>query len=165
MLWTDGKEKNGTKSWFLKPHHTISKEGLRSNLETHPRWILGDLQESLKRVSVRDVMLLLLLFSCLVVSHSLWPHGLHSARVLCPWDFPGKNTGVGSHILLQGIFLTQGLNQRFLCLLHRQVDSVLAEQPWNKSRMTCNRNSQRLNKESLGIKSLIEGEEKKKKQP
>ena len=30
-------KKNGTKSWFLKPHHTVSKEGLRSNLETHPR--------------------------------------------------------------------------------------------------------------------------------
>jgi len=27
------------------------------------------------------------------------------------WDFPGKNIGVGSHSLLQGIFLTQGLNQ------------------------------------------------------
>ena len=29
---------------------------------------------------------------------------------LCPWDSPGKNTGVGSHALLQGIFQTQGLN-------------------------------------------------------
>ena len=33
--------------------------------------------------------------------------------LLCPWDSPGKNTGVGCHALLQGIFLTQGLN---LCL-------------------------------------------------
>ena len=33
------------------------------------------------------------------------------SQVLCPWDFPGKNTGVGCHSLLQGIFLTQGLNQ------------------------------------------------------
>ena len=32
------------------------------------------------------------------------------ARLLCPWDFPGRNTGVGCHFLLQGIFLTQGLN-------------------------------------------------------
>ena len=31
-------------------------------------------------------------------------------RLLCPWDFPGKNTGVGCHFLLQGIFLTQGSN-------------------------------------------------------
>ena len=31
-------------------------------------------------------------------------------RLLCPWDFPDKNTGVGCHFLLQGIFLTQGSN-------------------------------------------------------
>ena len=37
---------------------------------------------------------------------------------LCPLDFPGKNTGVGSHFLYQGIFLNQGLN---LCLLHRRL--------------------------------------------
>ena len=36
-------------------------------------------------------------------------------RFLCPWDSPGKNTGVGCHALLQGIFLTQELN---LGLLH-----------------------------------------------
>ena len=39
---------------------------------------------------------------------ALWPHGLY--RLLCPWDSPGKNTGVGCHSLLQGISLTQGLN-------------------------------------------------------
>ena len=33
---------------------------------------------------------------------------LYSTRLLCPWDFPGKNTGVGCHFLLQGIFPTQG---------------------------------------------------------
>ena len=32
------------------------------------------------------------------------------ARLLCPWNLPGKNIGVGSHSLLQGIFLTRGLN-------------------------------------------------------
>ena len=39
----------------------------------------------------------------------------------CPWDFPGRNIGMGSHFLLQGIFPTQGLN---LCLLHWQADSL-----------------------------------------
>ena len=39
----------------------------------------------------------------------------------CPWDSPGKNTGVGCHVFLQGIFPTQGSN---LCLLHWQVDSL-----------------------------------------
>ena len=37
----------------------------------------------------------------------------------CPWGFPGKNTGVGSHFLLQGIFPEQG---SYLRLLHWQVD-------------------------------------------
>ena len=31
-------------------------------------------------------------------------------QALCPWDFPGKNTGIGCHFFLQGIFLTQGSN-------------------------------------------------------
>ena len=46
------------------------------------------------------------------------------ARLLCPWDSPGKNTGVGCRFLLQGIFLSQGLNQNFLHLLHWQADSL-----------------------------------------
>ena len=32
------------------------------------------------------------------------------ARLLCPWDSPSRNTGVGCHFLLQGIFPTQGSN-------------------------------------------------------
>ena len=51
---------------------------------------------------------------CSVVSNSLRPHELWPSRLLCPWDFPGKNTGVGCHFLLQGIFLTQGLNSGLL---------------------------------------------------
>ena len=44
---------------------------------------------------------------------------------LCPWDSPGKNTGVGCHVLLQGIFPTQGWNQRLLTFnLHWQVGSL-----------------------------------------
>ena len=35
-------------------------------------------------------------------------------RLLCPWNFPGKNTGVGCHFLLQGIFPTQGSNPGLL---------------------------------------------------
>ena len=45
-----------------------------------------------------------------VVSNSLRPRGLQPTRLLCPWDAPGKNTGVGCHSLLQGIFPTQGSN-------------------------------------------------------
>ena len=42
-----------------------------------------------------------------VVSDSLWPHGLQPARLLCPWDTPGKNIEVSCRFLLQGIFPTQ----------------------------------------------------------
>ena len=44
-------------------------------------------------------------------------HGLQPARLLCPWDFPGKNAGVGCHFLIQGIFLTWGSNLHLLHLL------------------------------------------------
>ena len=52
-----------------------------------------------------------------VISDSLWPY----ARLLCPWDSPGKNTGVGCHFLLQGIFPTQGSNP---CLPQYAGDSL-----------------------------------------
>ena len=55
-----------------------------------------------------------LLFSCSAVSNSLQPHGLWPTRLLCPWDSSGKNTGVGCHALLQGIFPTQGSNSHLL---------------------------------------------------
>ena len=57
----------------------------------------------------------------------------HACLILCnpmdcsppgasvPWDYPGKNTGVGCHALLQGIFLTWGSN---LCFLHWRADSL-----------------------------------------
>ena len=52
-------------------------------------------------------------------------------RLLCPWNSPGKNTGVGSYSLLQGIFLTQGLNpslphcrQILYCLSHQESPSM-----------------------------------------
>ena len=54
-----------------------------------------------------------------VVSDSLWPHRWQPTRLLCPLDSPGKNTGVGCHALLQGIFLTQGSNLHLL--LGRQI--------------------------------------------
>ena len=40
----------------------------------------------------------------------LWSRSVVSDSLLHPWDSPGKNTGVGYHFLLQGIFTTQGLN-------------------------------------------------------
>ena len=42
------------------------------------------------------------------------PMDCSPARLLCPWNFPGKNTGGGCHFLLQGIFPTQGSEPRSL---------------------------------------------------
>ena len=42
------------------------------------------------------------------MSDSLRPYGLLTTRLLCPWDFPGKNIGVGGHDL-EGSFLIQGM--------------------------------------------------------
>ena len=49
------------------------------------------------------------------MSDSLQPYGLQPARLLCPWDFPGNNTGVGCRAL-QGVFPTQESNPRLLRL-------------------------------------------------
>ena len=60
------------------------------------------------------ILIHITLFSCSVLSDSLQLHGLEPARLPYPWNFPGKNTGMGCHFLLQGIFLTQGLNPGLL---------------------------------------------------
>ena len=72
-----------------------------------------------KRMATKGNSLLLFLerkkerkrkWRCSVMYNSLWSHGLQPTRFLCPWDFPGKNPGVGCHFFLQEIFPTQRLN-------------------------------------------------------
>ena len=53
-------------------------------------------------------------FSCVQLFSTTW--SIQPTRLFCPWDSPGKNTGVGCHALLQGIFPTQGLNPRLFCI-------------------------------------------------
>ena len=61
---------------------------------------------------------------------SLRPHGLYSPpHSSVHGDSSGKSTGVGCHALLQGIFLTQGLNPCLLCLLCWQEGSLLLAPP------------------------------------
>ena len=67
--------------------------------------------------------------SCL----TLWPYGPYPARLLCPRDFPGKNTGEGFHFLLQGIFPTQRSNPRLLHLLPWQAGSLPLAPPGKPS--------------------------------
>ena len=49
---------------------------------------------------------------------------LQPTRLLGPWDSPGKNTGVGCHFLLQGVFPPQGLNLPVLRLVLWQAGSL-----------------------------------------
>ena len=77
-----------------------------------------------------------------VESHSLRPHGPQPARLLCPWDSAGKNTGVGCPSLLQEIFPTQGSNPCVLCcLLHWQTDSLPLMPPGNPQVILIDQNS------------------------
>ena len=58
------------------------------------------------------------------MAKSLPSRGPYPARLLCPRDSPGKNTGVGCHGLLYRIFSTQGLNPCLLCFLYWQAGSL-----------------------------------------
>ena len=58
--------------------------------------------------------------SCLTLqSYGLWP-----TMLLAPWGSPGKNTRMGCHAFLQGIFPALGSNSCLLCLLHCQAGSL-----------------------------------------
>ena len=70
-----------------------------------------------------------------IVSDSLWPHGPQPSRLLCPWNSPDKNTGVGSHSLLQGIFLDPGIKAKPPTL---QADSLLSEPHGKPKNSACN---------------------------
>ena len=65
---------------------------------------LGDKRNLDQDISFRKSESML---NCSSVSSSLWPYEQYPARLFCPWDFPGKNSRVGCHFLLQQIFLTQ----------------------------------------------------------
>ena len=61
-------------------------------------------------------------FSHVQLFETLWT--LACQTLLCPLDSPGKNTGVGCHALLLGIFATQGSSPHLLCLLHWQASAT-----------------------------------------
>ena len=90
------------------------------------QWQTGNPAKSLYKVDLKDAifyfiyetsylrMYLLHALSLQSCPNSLRPYGLQTIRLLCPWDSPGKNTGVGRHAFHQGIFPTQGLNPHLL---------------------------------------------------
>ena len=70
-------------------------------------------------------------FLVFVTLRSLQPYGLSPARLLFPWNSPGKHTGEGCHALLPWIFRSQGSNPHLLHFLHWQADSLLLKRPGN----------------------------------
>ena len=70
-----------------------------------------------------------------VVSDSVQPYGLQPARLLCPWESPDKNTGVGCHALLQGNLPEPGIETASLMSPAWQVGS-LPLVPLGKPHMT-----------------------------
>ena len=67
------------------------------------------------------------------MSNCLQSYGLWPARLLCPWNSPGNNTGVGCHALPQGFFRIQGLNPRLSLSLLRWQTCSLPPSPSGKS--------------------------------
>ena len=101
----------------LWPHCTV---GCRSTAGTKDS---RGCKECLSLVNTGMQISLVAASPCLVAKSCptlLWLNG--PARLFCPWTLPGKNTGVGCHFLLQGIFLIQRSNPHLLhCrwILHR----------------------------------------------
>ena len=71
------------------------------------------------------------LFTCSVVSDSLQSLGLWPTRLLCPWDCPGKDTGVGCHFFLQGNLPDLGIELRSPAL---QADALPSDPQVNHSK-------------------------------
>ena len=80
-----------------------------------------------KEINVNGKTVCLCMLNLSMVSNFLWFYGLWATRLLCPWNFPGKNTGEGCHFLLQGIFLTKAPHSD---LLHWQADYLPKEIQW-----------------------------------
>ena len=101
------------------PSHVPSSS---QNTELSPPCYIAASHELAVVYMVVCVCVCVCVFSRSVVSDSLQPHGRKPSRLLCPWNFPGNNTGASCHFLLQGVFLTQGSNPHLLHLLHWQED-------------------------------------------
>ena len=85
--------------------------GPPSHPQSHPRSSQSTRLSSLWEAEASHKHLFYTSIHSCECSDFLQPHGLQPTSLLCPWDSPDKNTEVGSHFLLQGIFPTQGSNQ------------------------------------------------------
>ena len=126
-------------NWKHKLEFKISKRDTTVTRQDDGIWIRPCPK---RRVWGRDVRACVL--SRLVMSDALWPRGLQPARLLCPWDSPGKNTGVGCHALLEGIVPTQGSNPG---LLHwRRILYHWATREAQEGMMLCPKDSSESNR-------------------
>ena len=69
-----------------------------------------------------------------LVSDSLWPRGLQPSRLLCPWDSPGKNTGVGSIPFSRG-WSSQPRAQTHVSCISRIGGRFFTTEPPGKARL------------------------------
>ena len=98
---------------FLGPHPVL--------LNPSYPYVKHQKQDSLlQRCSLALTLVCVSVLSCV----RLMTHGPQPVRLLCPWNFPDKNTGRGDYFLFQGIFLTQGLKTCLFRLPHWQADSL-----------------------------------------
>ena len=104
---------NGRVEWLQRRPHGLQSWKYLLSACTHAK--------SLSRVRLFVTLWIAARQASLSITKSLqscpiWCGPMDSARLLCPWDSPGKDTGVGCCALLQGIFLTQGSNPSLLRL-------------------------------------------------
>ena len=113
MRWLDGVTDSTDMSLSKLQELVMDREAWRAAIHgvAKSRTRLSDWTE-LNWTLLCDVWLMSSIYNyCVsrsVVPDSLQPHGLQPTRLLCPWDFPGKDTGVGCHFFAQGIFPTKG---------------------------------------------------------
>ena len=100
--------------WFHDADSLVYLIPCLTHRESHLTYYLLTLKKNTHHESCVSV--------CSFMSDSLRPRGLYPTRLLRPWDAPGKNTGVGCHFHLQGIFSAQRLKPSLLLLLHWQTD-------------------------------------------
>ena len=98
----------------------LDKEALRKE-NTNENRVVSELLEIYVLGTLGTPVCTKSLQSCPTLCYAM---GWGQLRLLPPWDSPGKNTGVGYHALLQGIFPIQGSNLHLLHLQHQQVSSL-----------------------------------------
>ena len=99
--------KPGLDPWtcqLLKTRWIFYYKSERWSNETNPQWVKSGGQRKKRCRCYHCVCVHMLSYFQLFCN----PMDCSRPGSSCPWDFPGKNTGVGCHFLLQGIFLIQG---------------------------------------------------------